>query len=90
MHSVRIGVAAFLLVSVLIGLIRVVRCPAPAERMLALQLFGSTAVGVLLLLAEDPGRAALRDVALVFALLAAITLVSFVRLVPDQGNERRS
>jgi multicomponent Na+:H+ antiporter subunit F len=47
--------------------------------MLAAQLFGTTAVAILLLLAEAGGSAALRDVALVFALLAAVTAVAFVR-----------
>ena len=47
--------------------------------MLAAQLFGTTAVAVLLLLGQAAGNAALRDVALVFALLAAVTAVAFVR-----------
>lgn len=59
---------------------RVLRGPTAADRMLAAQLFGTTAVAVLLLLAETSGVAALRDVALVFALLAAVTAVAFVRL----------
>jgi len=47
--------------------------------MLAAQLFGSTGVAMLLLLAQAFSNAALRDVALVFALLAAVTAVAFVR-----------
>ncbi len=58
---------------------RVLRGPTAADRMLAAQLFGTTAVAILLLLAEAAGSAALRDVALVFALLAAVTAVAFVR-----------
>jgi len=39
----------------------------------------------LLLLAQAYGNVALRDVALIFALLAAVTAVAFVRLTwPDQ------
>jgi len=49
--------------------------------MLAAQLFGTTAVAVLLLLAQATENPALRDVALVFALLAAVTAVAFVRRV---------
>ncbi|TKB28661.1 pH regulation protein F [Desulfopila sp. IMCC35006] len=59
---------------------RVVHGPTNADRMLAAQLFGTTAVAILLLLAQAYGIPALRDVALVFALLAAVTAVAFVRI----------
>ena len=75
-------IVALLLVSTLAaGLWRILRGPTSADRMLAAQLFGTTAVASLLMLAQMPGRAALRDVALVFALLAAVTVVAFVRRV---------
>jgi multicomponent Na+:H+ antiporter subunit F len=64
---------------------RLLRGPTAADRMLAAQLFGTTAVAMLLLLAQAYGKAALRDVALVFALLAAVTAVAFVRRAwPDK------
>ncbi|MCO6413979.1 MAG: hypothetical protein J5I92_14655 [Thiogranum sp.] len=79
----------FLLLNLGAGLWRVLRGPTAADRMLAAQLFGTTAVAVLLLLAQAFGEAALRDVALVFALLAPVTAVAFVRrLWPEQGNSR--
>ncbi len=79
--------ALFLLLNLGAGMWRVLRGPTPADRMLAAQLFGTTAVAILLLLAEVPGGAALRDVALVFALLAAVTAVAFVcRAWPDRGR----
>jgi multicomponent Na+:H+ antiporter subunit F len=71
--------AAFLLCTVLAGTVRVVRGPTPADRMLAAQLFGTTGVAVLLLLADALDARALRDVALVFALLAAVLAVTFVK-----------
>jgi len=71
--------ALFLLLNLGAGMWRVLRGPTAADRMLAAQLFGTTAVAILLLLAEASGSAALRDVALVFALLAAVTAVAFVR-----------
>jgi multicomponent Na+:H+ antiporter subunit F len=80
------SLAVFLLVTVLAGLVRVARGPTQADRMLVAQLFGTTGVTVLLLLAEDPGRAALRDVALIFALLAPIAVVAFVRHVRPRGD----
>jgi len=71
--------AVFLLLNLGAGMWRVVRGPTNADRMLAAQLFGTTAVAILLLLAQAYGIPALRDVALVFALLAAVTAVAFVR-----------
>ena len=71
--------ALFLLLNLGAGLWRVVQGPTAADRMLAAQLFGTTAVAMLLLLAEAAARPALRDVALVFALLAAVAAVAFVR-----------
>lgn len=85
------SIALFLLFNVLLGLIRVLQGPTPADRMLAAQLFGTTGVAMLLLLAQGMGIPALRDVALVFALLGGLTVVAFVRrawIVPDQNGER--
>lgn len=73
------GIGLFLLLMLAIGLLRVVRGPTDFDRMIAAQLFGTTAVAILCLLAEASGQAALRSVALVFSLLAAITAVTFVR-----------
>jgi multicomponent Na+:H+ antiporter subunit F len=78
MHELRMGVAALLVSTVAVGLTRVARGPTFADRLLVTQLFGTTGVAVLLLLAADAGRSALRDVALMFALLAPITVVAFV------------
>lgn len=72
-------VTLFLLSTLVAGLWRVLRGPTAADRMLAAQLFGTTAVVALLLLAEAGGTHALRDVALVFALLAVVAVVTFVR-----------
>ena len=80
----------FLLLNLGAGMWRVLRGPSAADRMLAAQLFGTTAVAILLLLAEATGSAALRDVALVFALLATVTAVAFVRRAwqdPEDGND---
>lgn len=78
MHEVRTAVSVILLLSVLAGLVRVARGPTLADRILVAQLFGTTGVAVLLLLAADPGMSALRNVALTFAVLAPITVVAFV------------
>jgi multicomponent Na+:H+ antiporter subunit F len=74
------AIATLLLLSILAGLIRVLRGPRPAERMMAAQLFGTAAVAILLILSRIMDSPALLDVAMVFALLAAVTLVAFVVL----------
>ena len=90
MQTLYLGLALFLLLNLGAGMWRVLRGPSAADRMLAAQLFGTTAVAILLLLAQAYGDAALRDVALVFALLASVTAVAFVRRAwPEQeaGND---
>lgn len=71
--------ALFLLANLLATLVRVVRGPTAADRLLAALLFGTTGVTVLLLLAYAGGGDTLVDVALVFALLAAITGAAFAQ-----------
>jgi multicomponent Na+:H+ antiporter subunit F len=87
MHDVRSSVAVFILLNVVVGLVRVARGPTLADRVLVAQLFGTTAVAVLLLLAADGGASSLRDVALVFALFASVTVIAFVRLATSPAHE---
>ncbi len=55
--------------------------------MLAAQLFGTTGAAILLVLAEGLQVAALRDVALVFSVLAAVNAVVFARGgLPGRGT----
>jgi multicomponent Na+:H+ antiporter subunit F len=81
-----VALAVFLLLTLVAGIARVWRGPTPADRMLAAQLFGTTSVAMLALLAEGLGRPALRNVALVLALLAAMAVVVFVRRVWTVGG----
>lgn len=84
-------VAVLLLVTLVLGLIRIWRGPTVADRMLAAQLFGTTGVGLLLVLAELQQIPALRDVALVLALLAVMAVLAFVARVwrqdPNNNHE---
>jgi multicomponent Na+:H+ antiporter subunit F len=84
-------VALLLLVTLVLGLIRIWRGPTVADRMLAAQLFGTTGVGLLLVLAELQRMPALRDVALVLALLAVMAVLAFVARVwrqdPNNNHE---
>lgn len=70
----------FLLLNLAAGLLRVLRGPTASDRMLAALLFGSTTVAVLLIMAQWLGEPALRDVALLFVLLATVLSVAFVGL----------
>jgi multicomponent Na+:H+ antiporter subunit F len=72
-------VIALLLLTIIVGLARVIQGPTLADRLLAVLLFGTTTCAVLLLLAEVLNLRALRDVALVFALLAVVASAAFAR-----------
>jgi multicomponent Na+:H+ antiporter subunit F len=87
------GVAGFLLLMLLLGLLRIWWGPRSADRMLASQLFGTIGVALILVLAQAQAMPALRDVALTLALLTVLATVAFVtRMVridsasaPEQG-----
>lgn len=80
MSTFLLASALLLLITIVAGLWRVMRGPSAADRMLAAQLFGTSGVAILLLLGEALGMPALRDVALLFALLSVLAVVAFVRL----------
>nr|WP_282571436.1 monovalent cation/H+ antiporter complex subunit F [Methylonatrum kenyense] len=67
-----------------LGLVRVIAGPAAADRILAIQLSGTTTVGLLLLLAIRLEQPALIHAALVFVLFAALLALGFV-----YGTERK-
>lgn len=81
MTLVYLALSLILVLSLAAGLWRVRRGPTAADWMLVAQLFGTTAVAILLLLGEGLALPALRDVALVLALLAAVAVVAFTRRV---------
>jgi multicomponent Na+:H+ antiporter subunit F len=66
-----------LMLSLFLGLLRVLRGPEAGDRMLATQLIGSAGVGLLLLLSVLLEQQALIDVALILALLAAVAAAAF-------------
>jgi multicomponent Na+:H+ antiporter subunit F len=68
----------FLILSLMLGMFRILRGPTSSDRMLAAQIFGTTAVALLIILAQATGNPAILDTALIFALLAAVTVVAFV------------
>lgn len=72
---------ALLLLTILIGLGRVALGPAWVDRLLAIQLFGTTGTALLLVLAQWQAQPALRDVALLLGLLAAVASAALVQLL---------
>lgn len=79
--------AAALLTTLVLGLFPVLRAQNTASRMLAMQLMGTSGVGVLLLLASALKLPAMLDVALVLALLAALSLIAFTRRIEGDGHD---
>jgi multicomponent Na+:H+ antiporter subunit F len=89
MSSFYLVTAVALLLAIALGLGHVFRQPGRADSLLAPLLFGSTGVALVLVLGKGLGMARALDVALVFALLAAVIGVAFVlRGWPkDDGKE---
>jgi multicomponent Na+:H+ antiporter subunit F len=77
MEMVLSTLALFLVGTWLVAVLQIWRGPTAPDRMLAPQLLGTTGIAVLLLVADAWREPALRDVALVLALLALLTSLSF-------------
>ncbi|WP_028238261.1 monovalent cation/H+ antiporter complex subunit F [Stutzerimonas azotifigens] len=73
--------AALLLLTMALGLWRVLRGPGRVDRLQAVQLCGTSGTALLLVLAQALQAPALRDVALVLALLAALLSAALVQLL---------
>lgn len=81
-----LSAAAFVVLMVALGLLRVARGPGRAERMMAAQLLGTGAIGALLLFAAATGEGAVVDVALTLALLSAFASIAFVKFALRQDR----
>jgi len=79
MTSFLFAAAIFVLVMEALGLVRILRGPGDADRILSVQLIGSGGVAVLLLLSAATQTPAIMDVALMLALLATFVSVAFLR-----------
>lgn len=69
----------FILVMLALGLIPILRGPGDADRMMAMQLIGTSGIAALLLLGAVTRVAAAADVALTLALLATFASIAFVK-----------
>jgi multicomponent Na+:H+ antiporter subunit F len=85
-----LGAAGFVLLMVAIGLLRVLRGPGDADRLMATQLLGTGGIAALLLLGAATDKAAVVDVALTLALLAAFASFAFIMAadarLPEEGK----
>jgi len=68
-----------LVLSLCVGLIRIFRGPTLEDRIMSVQLMGTTGVGILLILGLLLDMPASIDIALVLAMLAAISVVALTR-----------
>tara|TARA_R110001599_G_scaffold132773_1_gene309859 strand:+ start:681 stop:929 length:249 start_codon:yes stop_codon:yes gene_type:complete len=75
--------ASILLLSVGAGLWRAWRGPTQADRLMAVQLFGTSGAAILMLLAQAQNLPALLNAALVLALLAAVVCAALVQLLRE-------
>jgi multicomponent Na+:H+ antiporter subunit F len=83
-----LSVAALcLMLSLFLGLLRVLRGPGAGDRMLATQLIGTAGVGVLLVMSLSLNQPALIDVALILALLAALAAAAFTGRQRQSGDD---
>ena len=82
-----LAAATFVLAMVALGLVRILRGPGDADRMMAAQLLGTGGIASLLLAGTATGEAATIDVALTLALLAAFASFAFVKAHPAPRHD---
>jgi len=76
-----------LLVTIMVGLWRVVMGPSRIDRLIAVQLFGTAGTALLLLLSQTQRMPALLDVALILALLAALLSAALVQYMRSDQHD---
>jgi multicomponent Na+:H+ antiporter subunit F len=81
-----LAAAALVLLTVALGLARILIGPATVDRMMAAQLLGTGGIAVLLLLGAATGQSAAVDVALTLAVVAAFASAAFVQGASDPDD----
>ena len=79
MKEFLLAAAAAVLITVALGMARILRGPGAADRVMAAQLLGTGGVAALLLSGVARGRPASIDLALTLAVLAAFASIAFVK-----------
>lgn len=77
MAEILLGAAGFVLAMVALGLVRILRGPSDADRVMAAQLLGTGGGAALVLVAAAKNSSAVVDVALTLVLVAAFASVAF-------------
>lgn len=89
MSCIHILFALILLPAIAVGMIRILRGPTAADRMMTAQLFGTCGVAILLLLGAGMPNPVLIDIGLVFALLAALANLTFIRRTWQASGKKK-
>ena len=79
MNEFLLGAACLVLLCTALSLLRLLRRPSDIDRILSAQLIGTGGVAILLLIGAASDEPAAIDVALTFALLAALAAIAFVK-----------
>jgi multicomponent Na+:H+ antiporter subunit F len=77
----------FLLLTIIVGFVRLIKGPSLTDRILAVQLFGSTGISILLLFSAAFSLPSAINIALVFALLSVMTVAGFVKYINHDKHE---
>ena len=81
-----LAVVIILLLCLIVGLVRVLTGPDNANRMLAAQLFGTISTTIVIVLSVLQNNEVITNVALVFTLLASITVIAFLKLAEQPAD----
>jgi len=90
MHEFLFATAALIVLTVVVGLVRVVRGPGDVDRIMAVQLVGTGGNAALLLSGIATGVEALVDVAVMLALLSAFASIAFVKAGKGESTPKGS
>jgi multicomponent Na+:H+ antiporter subunit F len=88
MNTFLMSAAGLILLTVAVGLVRVLQGPTPADRMMSAQLMGTGGIAGMLLLAHASQVAAVVDVALVLAMVSGFAGIAFARGRKDPDERR--
>jgi multicomponent Na+:H+ antiporter subunit F len=87
MSELLLAAAGLIVLTVAVGLARILRGSDDVERLMAVQLLGTGGIAALLLIAFATNVPGVEDVALGLALLAAFATIAFINLIDaEQGD----
>ena len=84
-----LGVTALLVVGILFGLIRAIRGPRRADRILGINIIGTCTTAAIAVLAVYLGESWLLDVCLVYCLISFLAVVVLARIHLGEAHEEK-